>query len=171
MTRPPDLFRYLLVRYAIIPFFVNIVVNFAIGMLVFHGQESVATWAADGGAVADSIGTCFFLPFITCLIVSPIVRYELHQGVADRISPRISPRWVRRMSGQLMIRAAKFGLMGVLLLAGPVCSLYCLFAGESIETVRFIAIKAISSGLLGFCVTPVIAFVAMYDQPDSPQPR
>ena len=171
MALPPGVFRYLLIGQAIIPFFINMMINIAIGVLSFGGQKSVATWAIDKGAVADSIGTCFFLPFITCLIATPIVHRQMASGVTSRIPLTDVPRWVRSMNGPLMLRSAKFGVIGTLLFTGPVYGLYYLFAGDSIETVRFIAIKAISAGVLGVFVTPLIAFVALCDHSASPQPR
>ena len=171
MNLPPGAFRYLLIGQAIIPFFINIVVNVILGALTFGGQESVATWAIDKGAAADSIGTCFFLPFITCLIATPIVRHQVAHGAASRIPPTDSPRWARMMNGPVILRAAKFGVAGLLLLAAPVYAAYGIFAGASIETIRFIAIKALSAGVFGIFATPLIAFVAMCDRSVSPQPR
>jgi len=171
MALPPGVFRYLLIGQAIIPFFINMMINIAIGVLSFGGQKSVATWAIDKGAVEDSIGTCFFLPFITCLIATPIVHRQMASGVTSRIPLTDVPRWVRWMNGPWMLRSAKFGVIGILLLTGPVYGLYYLFAGDSIETVRFIAIKAISAGAMGVFVTPLIAFVALCDHSASPQPR
>lgn len=171
MALPPGAVRYLLIGQAIIPFFINVIVNIVIGVLSFGGQKSVATWAFDKGAVADTIGTCFFLPFITCLIATPIVHRQLVTGVASRIPLTDMPRWVRWMNGPMMLRSTKFGVTGLLLLTGPVYGLYYLFAGDSIETFRFIALKAILSGLMGVIVTPLIAFVAMCDHAPSPQRR
>jgi len=169
MNLPPGVFRYLLIGQAIIPFFINLAVSVVLGALAFQGLESVATWAMDKGAVMDSLGTCFFLPFITCLIATPIVRYQVAQGVANRIPPTDVPRWARVMNGPVFLRAAKFGIAGILLLTGPVYAAYGLFASESIETIRFIAIKAIFAGVFGIFVTPLIAFVAMCDQSANPQ--
>ena len=170
MNLPPGALRYLLIGQAIIPFFINIAVNVILGAMTFWGQASVATWAIDKGAAADSIGTCFFLPFITCLIATPIVRRQVAHGVASRIPPSDISRWVRLMSGPVLLRATKFGLVGILLLAGPVYAAYVLFAGESIETLRFIAIKTLFAGVFGIFATPLIALVAMCDQSANPQP-
>ena len=169
MNLPPGALRYLLIGQAIIPFFINIAVNVILGALTFWGQESVATWAIDKGAAADSIGTCFFLPLITCLIATPIVRRQVAHGAASRISPTDTPCWAGMMSGPVLLRATKFGLVGILVLAGPVYVAYYLWAEESIETVRFIAIKAIFAGVFGVFVTPLIAFVAMCDQSAGPE--
>jgi len=161
---PPGVFRYLFIGQAVIPFFINVVVNIALGVLAFRGQEFVSTWAMDKGAVADSIGTCFFLPFITCLIATPIVRRHVEKGVVNRVSPNAAPQWIRLINNRLALRAAQFGFIGIVLFAGPVCGLYALLADDAIETVRFITIKAIFAGVFGFFVTPLIAFVALSER-------
>lgn len=158
-----EMVKYLLIGQAIIPFFINVAVNVVIGTLTFWGQDSVQTWTWDKGAAADSIGTCFFLPFITCLIATPIVRSQLKNGTAPRILAMDVPRWTRVMRGPLLLRAAKFGITGILLFAAPVYAAYSAFAPDSIETLRFIAMKSIAAGAFGIIATPLIALVAMCD--------
>ncbi|HQX50822.1 MAG TPA: hypothetical protein PLY87_10620 [Planctomycetaceae bacterium] len=167
MKLPPGVPRYLLIGQVIIPFFVNIVVNTVLGVLAFRDRDAVMTWSFDKGAVADSIGTCFFLPFITCLIATPIVRRQVAQGVVSPIPAADLPLWMRYLSGPMLLRALKVGASGIVLLAGPVYGVYGLCAGESIETVRFIVIKAISAGVFGIFVTPLIAVLALADQTKS----
>ena len=158
--------RYLLIGQTVVPFFINIAVNIVIGALTFWGQDSVETWTRDKGAAADSIGTCFFLPFITCLIATPIVRSQSKNGTAPRLSVQEIPRWAQLMAGPLLLRATKFGIVGMLLFAAPVYAAYSVFAPDTIETVRFIALKSISAALYGILATPLIAFVAMCDRPE-----
>lgn len=165
MKLPPGVFRYLLVGQAVIPFFINLAVNAFLGMLAYRGQDTVMTWALDKGAVADSVGTCFFLPFITCLIATPIVRHQAGRGTVAHIPLADVPRWTQLMSGQLVLRAVRFGVVGIVVFAGPVYVAYNLFAGESIQTTRFIAIKAVFAAVLGILATPLIAYVAMCDKP------
>jgi ABC-type transport system involved in multi-copper enzyme maturation permease subunit len=137
-----------------------------ISALTFWGQDSVETWTWNNGAAADSVGTCFFLPFITGLIATPIVRSQLKSGTAPRISASDIPRWTHRMGGPLLLRAAKVGIAGMLLFAVPVYAAYFAFAPDSIETVRFIAMKSLSAGVFGVLATPLIAFVAMCEKPE-----
>ncbi len=160
-----EMVRYLLIGQAVVPFFINIAVNVVIGTLTFGGQDSVETWTWNKGAAADSIGTCFFLPFITCLIATPIVRSQSKNGTAPRILVSDVPRWTRLMAGPLLVRAMKFGVLGMLLLAAPVFAAYLVLAPDSMETIRFIGIKSISAGLFGILATPPIAFVALCDRP------
>ena len=160
-----EMVKYLLIGQAVVPFFINIAVNVVIGTLTFWGQDSVETWTWNNGAVADSIGTCFFLPFITCLIATPIVRSQSKSGTAPRISASDVPRWTKLMRGPLLVRSTEFGIVGMLLLAAPVYAAYSAFAPDSIETIRFIAIKSILAGLFGILATPPIAIVAMCEKP------
>ena len=71
---------------------------------------------------------------------------------------------MRLINKRFALRAAQFGFIGIVLLAGPVYGLYTLLADDTIETVRFIAVKAIFAGVFGFFVTPLIAFVALSEQ-------
>lgn len=161
-----EMVKYLVIGQAVVPFFINIAVNVVIGTLTFWGQDSVLIWTWDKGAAGDSLGTCFFLPFITCLIATPIVHSQSRNGTAPRISASDVPRWTQLMDGPLLLRAARFGFIGILLFSAPVYAAYRAFAPEAIETVRFIAMKSISAGVFGILATPLIAFVAMCDQPE-----
>ncbi len=165
MKLPPGVFRYLLIGQAIIPLVINIAVNVVLGLLTFSGADTVQTWTRDKGAVADSVGTCFFLPLITCLIATPIVRHDVARGRVERFPTNDLPQWVHAVGGRLIPRALKFGIAGLLLLAGPVVGLYAQLAGDSIETTAFLVIKASFAGVFGFFVTPLIAIVALADQP------
>jgi hypothetical protein len=166
MKLPPGVFQDLLIGQALIPLVINVIVNVALGVFTFSSADSVQTWATDKGAVADSIGTCFFLPFITCLIATPIVRFDVARGRVERIPATEMPQWLPLLSGPVILRALKFGLAGLLLLAGPVFGLYAMLSGDSMETSRFIAIKASFAGVFGFLVTPLIAIVEMVDTAD-----
>jgi len=57
------------------------------------------------------------------------------------------------------------GTRGGLLLGAPVDAAYSAFAPDSIETMRFIAMKSIFAGLFGILATPPIAIVALCDKP------
>ena len=163
MNLPPGVVRYLVVGQAIIPIFINVAVNVVLGILAFSGSVTVSTWAIDKGAVADSVGTCFFLPFITCLIATPIVRRHVARGAVSPISMRDLPRWLLLFRRTLLVRAIMSGIAGLTLMAGPVFAVYWIMAGETIPTGSFLVIKATFAGVLGVFVTPLIALVAMTD--------
>lgn len=163
MSLPPGVVRYLVVGQAIIPFFINVAVNVVLGVLAFSGSETVPTWAIDKGAAADSVGTCFFLPFITCLIATPIVRRHVLRGTVSPVAKCDLPRWMLFFCRPSFPRAIMFGIAGLMILAGPVFVVYRVLAGETIPTVSFLVIKAVFAGVFGVFVTPLIALVAMTD--------
>ena len=163
MILPPGVVRYLVVGQAIIPFFINVAVNVVLGVLAFSGSETVPTWATDKGAVADSIGTCFFLPFITCLIATPIVRRHVARGVVRPVAIGDLPGWMLLFRQPSFLRAIMFGIAGLMTLSGPVFAVYRVLADETIPTGSFLVIKAAFAGSFGVFATPLIALVAMTD--------
>ncbi len=168
MKLPPDVVRYLVIGHVFITVFINIAVNVCLGVLAFGGSEFVSTWAADKGAAADSIGTCFFLPFITCLIATPIVRYQSSKGFVGRVSTTDVPQWLLAFRGPIFVRSLKFGICGLLIFAGPVFLAYLLMAPDVITTGAFLAIKPAFAAVLGMPVTPLIALVELaQESPDS----
>ena len=57
----------------------NFLLNGAIAWLLFRSLERVPLWGQQSIA-GDTIGTCFFLPFFTALIVTPLVRRRVRAG-------------------------------------------------------------------------------------------
>lgn len=165
MNLPPNVFRYLLIGQAFIPIFINFAINIVLGWLTFSANPTVSTWALDKGAAADSIGTCYFLPAITCLICTSIVRRHVRLGIVPLLPIQEAPHWVRWFRGHLLWRATKFGLVGLISLTGPVYAAYCLLAGETIATSQFLLIKVTFAVALGIIVTPLVALVALTDAP------
>lgn len=165
----PNAIRYLLVGYVLIPLVINSLVNAVLGWLTFATLGSVSTWGWDKSAFADTIGTCFFLPFITCLIVTPIVRYEMASLGSGQRSHASPPRWMRMMARSILMRATTFGIITLLVLSGPVYISYAMFAPDEIASLHFVKMKVAFAAVLGIFVTPLIAWVAMNDQSESSQ--
>ncbi len=159
--------RYLWIDQAVVPAIINVTINFLLGILAFRGQPYVATWSLDKGAALDSIGTCFFLPFITCLIATPIVRHHVARGKVEPVPASDVPGWARWFTSTKLLYGIKFGTASLLILVLPVYAAYLSFAGDEIETLWFICVKAMFAGLLGFVVTPIIAFIALCNQSTS----
>ena len=72
--------QYLLVAQGLIPFAINFVLNGLLGLALFRGIDPVAVWGRQSSAGPDLIGTCFFLPAITCLIVTPLAHRQIRGG-------------------------------------------------------------------------------------------
>jgi hypothetical protein len=58
---------------------VNFAINAAIAWAMFRGAPSVPLWGQQS-IMADTLGTCFMLPFITCLVVTPMARRHVRAG-------------------------------------------------------------------------------------------
>lgn len=165
MSLPPGVLRYLIIGQVIITAFINFAINLILGWLTYSGSPTVATWTLDKGAVGDMIGTCYLLPAITCFIATWIVRLQAASGVVSRIPLHDAGSWVRYFRGHLFWRATKFGLFGMATSAGPVFMAFWLLAGESVPTLQFLFIKVTFAVLLGIFFTPMIAIVALTDEP------
>jgi hypothetical protein len=163
--------QYLLVAQSAVPLVINFVLNGALGLLLFRGVDPVPTWGVESSAAPDLIGTCFFLPAITCLIVTPLVRRHVRSGAVERV-PRPEPRpaWLRLLGGRLFPRAVAFGLAGLALFGGLLAALLIAVGPETFGLTRFLWIKASFSGALGALVTPLIGLIALLEVDAGAQP-
>lgn len=154
--------QYLLVGQCVIPFVINFVLNGLIGLAVFRGVNPVPTWGVESSAGPDLIGTCFFLPAITCLIVTPIVRRHVRKGEVERVSgPENLPSWLRPFQRSLWARAFLFGLAGLGVIGTFAAAALAVVAPAQFELTPFLWLKASFSGVLGGVVTPLIGLVAL----------
>jgi len=161
MKLPPDVIRYIMTGHVVITFLINIGVNAVVGFVSFRGADDVSTWAMQHGAAADTIGTCFFLPFITCLIATPIVRHQRKNGAVSGIPMAKIPHWLQAFNGWIVVRAFKFGLCTLALMAGPIYGGYWLLAPDTIAVASFLAFKTLFAASLGILVTPLIAILEL----------
>jgi hypothetical protein len=154
---------YLLVGQVIVPAVINLVLNGAIGFATFRGTPQVPLLGSQS-IVGDTLGTCFFLPAITCLIVTPIVRGHVRKGTAEPLRGAL-PGWLAAFRRALLPRALALGLAGVALAGGVVLALFAALGIESLAFAPFLGFKAVFAGLLGALVTPLIALLALADRP------
>jgi len=153
--------RFLVLEQGIGSAVFNFLLNGAIAWLLFSGLERVPLWGQQSIA-GDTIGTCFFLPFFTALIVTPLVRKRVQSGSVAELE------WTHEthpMLGWLPAGTAKRALvLGVVcaLVVGPlsVWLLHRLEVGE-LTFWSFVAFKAAFAAALALIVTPVISVWAM----------
>jgi hypothetical protein len=162
MRLSPGQRQYVLIGQCLIPIAFNFVLNGILGLVMFGGVDPVPTWGVESSAGPDLIGTCFFLPLITCLIVTPLVRRHVRGGAADPIaSPEELPRWLRPFRRPLAARAVLFGVAGLALIGSAVAGVLLWVAPLEFALTPFLWIKATFSGVLGGVVTPAIGIVAL----------
>ena len=167
MGLSPEQFRYLLIGHFFAASVINFVLNGAIGLLAFRGVDPVSTWGVESSAGPDLIGTCLFLPAITCLIVTGIVHRHLRAGAVEALSPDALPVWLAGFQRPLVNRSLRFGMAGLLLIGGPLALVLVSLGPQAVALTPFLWLKAGFSAALAGLVTPLIGLVALADaEPD-----
>ena len=155
--------RFLWIGQALVPFVINVLINGAIGWAMFRGVASVPLWGAQsiGG---DTLGTSFFLPAITCGIVTPLVRREVRGGRVKPLAGAL-PGWLRAFHRPLPVRALALGAASIPVAGGLGVALLTALGIDSLDFAPFLAWKSLYSGVLAVFVTPAIALLALADAP------
>ena len=144
---------------------VNMVLTSGIAWLSASSEKRVPLWPSLPGmkpsTVTDTVGTFFVLPFLTCLIVTTIVRRDQRAG---RLAPlgRSHPL-LARLPAMRLRRALVLGGLCIAAL-GPL-SIVVLVAIDfgNISLHDFVLYKGLLGVALGAIVTPVVAVAAMAD--------
>ena len=154
--------RFLWIGQSLVPFAINLVLNGAIGWAMFRGMEQVPFWGQSsiGG---DTLGTSFFLPAITCLIVTPLVRGQVRKGAAPAFRGALSG-WLRPFQRPLGLRACAIGAVCVPLAGGLAVVSLSVLGIEALGFAHFLGWKALYAGVLAALVTPLIALLALADR-------
>jgi cytochrome P450 len=156
--------RLLLRRsFIITPVAINFILNGVIAWMVYGGQPSVRLWAPEG-MVVDIVVTSFLLPFLTCLIVVPLVWQVMEQGEQSTVPwRRFEFLWLAWLPRSKWARAVAIGvataLGGSVLFLGVVY----LLALQSLHTTLAILLKATYCAGLAAIVTPLLALAAVAD--------
>jgi hypothetical protein len=150
---------------------VNFIINGAIAWVMFRSLAAVPLWGQQSIA-GDTIGTGFFLPFITCLIVTPLTLRQVRTGTLPEPAwSRADHPWLARLPRGATSRGAVLGAVGALIAAPPVVlALSALGVGE-LPLWSFITFKAIFAAILAALVSPLIALAALGDAPRIPSGR
>ncbi len=154
--------QYLFVGQCLIPFVISFVLNGLIGLLMFRGVNPVPIWGINLSAGPDLIGTCFFLPATTCVIVTPIVRHHVRGGMVEPVSAAEDlPIWLQPFRRPLATRAALFGLVGLAFIGSLVAAALLSVGPTHFELRPFLWFKASFSAVLGGAITPIIGIAAL----------
>jgi hypothetical protein len=152
---------YLVREQVITPALVNCALNGMIAWLIFRSRPAIPVWG-EGGLVFDTIATLFLLPFLTCLIVTPLIRRGVAGGKVPALRWRAADHavlgylplsvWARGAAiGALAVVAGLPLILGGLSLAGI----------ASLAPLRVVVLKGVYTGLLAGLVGPVIALCAI----------
>jgi hypothetical protein len=160
--------RWILVNAIGVTACVNLVLNAGIALVSVIGADTVPVWSAPllGGPsiVADTIGTLFTLPLVTCLLCTTSVWWELRSG---RLTPITAPGAVRSLLGRVPARRLRrglaFGTGTALVLGPPTIGLILALPLDELSPAAFVVYKVAFAIGLGALVTPLIALRAMAD--------
>lgn len=153
---------WLWLGFCAVPAVMNGIINPAVAALQTRGQEVLALWSTSGGFAPDTLGTSFFLPLMTCLIVTPLVRRSVRRGGIGRL-----PLPGNDSRRSLLRRGVRLGLLGMLMFGIPVVAATELLGVTEVARSPFLYWKAASTALLGALVTPWIARLAVSDEPSA----
>ena len=157
----PEHKRFLLLEQGIGAAVFNLALNAAIAWLLFRQFSEVPLWGQLSIA-GDTFGTCFFLPFFTALIVTPLVRRRMRRGGLAAVEldgplgalTRSLPR--RTLSCALALGVA------CALVIGPVAVWTCdRLSIAPLQLWPFVTLKAVFAATLAAVMTPLISLRAL----------
>src|SRR5437588_4594071 len=124
---PSEHRRWILINAVIVTAFINAVINAGLAYASSAGEHRVPLWSVPlvekPSTVVDTVGTYFFLPLITCLLVTTVVWREVRTGRLSRLdqSPAVRALMARLPRTRLR-RGVPRGVLCTLAL-GPVSAL------------------------------------------------
>jgi hypothetical protein len=151
--------RFLLIEQGVIPTVFNLVLNGFIAWGLFRSAAAVPLWGESSVGV-DLLATGFLLPFLTCVIVSPLVTRHVRSGKVPPLPLGQLPHshWFQRSSST---RGVFLGAAGVLFGAAPIVWALSLGQAQPFLVLSFVVFKAVWAGMLALVVTPVIGWWAL----------
>jgi hypothetical protein len=157
--------RYLLLEQGIGSGVINFGLNAAIGWLMFRGMEHVPLWGQQS-IMADTLGTCFMLPFMTALMVTPIARRHVRRGKVTALGWTLTSHpMLGRLPRGTAARGAALGLGCLVALAPLTLLALSAFDVAHMSMSRFVLFKASFAAVAGLLVTPLIALWAIAERP------
>ncbi len=153
--------RFLVLEQGIGSAVINFLLNGAIAWLLFRGLEQVPLWGQQSIA-GDTIGTCFFLPFITTLIVTPLARGRVRTGSLTALPwTRDTHAPLRWLPPGTVKRGLVLGIATAVLI-GPLSVALLQWANvQELSFWRFVWFKAAFAAVLALIVTPIISIWAI----------
>lgn len=160
--------RDLLLGQALGGLLLNIPLNGALAWFTVPKVATLPLWARGNCVAGDVIGTSFFLPLCTCLVLTALLRPALRAGRLPGLPRAALPWLLRRWPHNLLGRGALVGLLCALTFA-PLCLALLSSAGVTqLDRAQVTWLKAIYTGLLGLVVTPLFGWRALAEGSAAP---
>ena len=156
--------RYLVLEQGVGGAILNFVLNAAIAWGLFRSLATIPLWGSQSIA-GDTIATGFILPFLTCMIVTPLARREVRRGRFGPVALATQDSLLARLPARTWQRAVVIGLVGAGT-AAPVMVLLLAAGGvTAMPFWPFIGFKATFAAALGAVIGPLVALAALADTP------
>jgi hypothetical protein len=155
--------RSLLIGQALGGFGFNLVLNGALAWFLFPPVATIPLWARGNCIAGDTIGTSFFLPLITCLVLTSVVRRALRANPTLGLPRTELPRPVRSLPGNMLGRGAVLGLLCALSLALLTLAVLAALGISEMTRGEDTLYKALYTAGLGALVTPLFGWRALAD--------
>jgi hypothetical protein len=148
---------------------INALVNAGIAWLSVKAHHSVPLWRSPGlgrtSTIVDTVGTFFFLPLFTCVLVTTAVWREVRSGRLPPLAPGAAGRsLIERLPGGRWKRGLVLGGLSTALLTSVAVPLLVGLDVGDLSKGTFVVYKAALGVGLGLIVTPVVAIRAMLDR-------
>ena len=163
MTLTPEQRTYAIVSFVAVPAIANAVINGALGWATFRSLGAVPLWSIGPAIGPDLVGTTLLLPLITCLIVTPLTRRHVRNGM---VTPLPAPKlqgWLGWGPHGALARGALLGGACLAILGGATAVVLSALGVGPLTLTPLLALKVVFSVLLGLLVTPLIGLRALAD--------
>jgi hypothetical protein len=153
--------RHYLRNESLISTGINLAVNAAFAVALFHSYASIPLYGPRS-VLGDTIATVFMLPFITCMIVTPLTRVRVRAGrVAGYAWVAGQRPFLQYLPANTLSRAILLGTAAAAFLP-PILVAVCAALGvTNLGFVPFLVYKCALGATLAALVTPVIALRAL----------
>ncbi len=155
--------RYLVVEQGVGAAIINLLINGAIAWAMFRSLATVPLWGEQSIA-GDTIGTTFLLPFITCLIVTPLAQRQIRGGKLPPIGARLGRyAMLDRLPATAFRRGLVIGALTMFVVAPLAVLVLSVVGVDAMGFASFLVFKAVFAAALAAAVTPVLSFCALAD--------
>jgi hypothetical protein len=158
--------RYLIGEQGLGSAIINFIINGAIAWAVYRSMAAVPTWG-EKSIAGDTVVTAFLLPFMICLIVTPLTHRKIRNGEIPVIEwRRVSHRVLGRLPNSTFLRAFIFGLIGAVGAGSLTPLVFSILGITELPLLEFLIFKSTFAAVLAGVVTPVSALCALGDACD-----
>lgn len=157
--------RFLTIDQCLVAGVINVVINAGIAWGLLRTHLAIPLWGETSMGV-DLLATSILLPFISCLIVSRIIRGQVKNGKLPALEKHQVPaRGFHRRPTWL--RGLWLALLGLAFAAAPLVALLTLAEANPVPVLSFVAFKGAWAGLLAAALTPALAWWALAEASDA----